>query len=233
MPVEIQSSLISSAVTILVGLIALLVYKKGRNDAKKDAARTIVLELKNAHQHLLVAKDSIVKDGLIREDVFLLRSSQWEKHKYLFARDLTSDELGDLDLFYEKCRLYDDVARYNSTYFVKNEEHIRANLQATLADYTKSYLSELKNGNMTPDDATNEYKSLLRVFADQFMEEVTSSSSPYFYRPKKTFSEAKALVYTITPNVTDSRAYERLQDISNQTLRTKFFDWLGRHKERM
>jgi hypothetical protein len=228
------SALLTSLVTILVGFIALLVYQKRRNDTKKDAASTVVLEIKNAQQHLQTAKESIVKDNLIKEDVFVLPTAQWEKHKYLFARDLTSDELIEINLFYEKCRLYDEIVKYNNTFFVKNEEQIRSNLQAALADYTKSYLVELSNANLGQhEEVEKQYKLLLNAFATQFMDEVTSAKSQYFYMPQKTLSDAEAIIHTVNINITSTSAYERLQSISTQSLRTKIFNWFSRSKNRI
>jgi translation initiation factor IF-2 len=231
---QIDSNILNSLVTFLVGFVALYVYQKGRTDKKKDAARTIVLELKNARQHLQTAKESIIKDGLIKEDLIVLNSSQWEKHKYLFARDLKTDELAEINLFYEKCALYDEIVKYNNTFFVKNEEQIRANLQAALADYTKSYLSELSNSQPNQEEEiTKNYKTLLEAFAISFMNEVSSSGSRYFYRPQKTISDAEAIIHIVNINITDTGAYNKLQDISTQTLRTRILDWISRDKERI
>ncbi|HZM63740.1 MAG TPA: hypothetical protein VFB59_01255 [Candidatus Saccharimonadales bacterium] len=230
---EFFTTIISCLVTIAVGLVAYIIYQKRRNDTKRDAASTVLLEIKNAQKHLQTAKESIVKDKLIKEDVFVLPTSQWEKHKYLFARDLNSDELIEINSFYEKCRLYDEIVRYNNTFFVKNEEQIRANLQAALADYTKSYLAELSNANTHVDEIKKQYKNLIDAFAAQFMEEVTSPKSQYFYMPQKTLSDAEAIVHTVNINITSTKAYESLQTISTQTLRTRLFNWFSRNKERI
>jgi hypothetical protein len=224
----------NALITFLVGFIALSVYYKGRNDAKKDAARTIVLELKTAQKYLITAKESIIKDKLIKEDIFVLRSNQWEKHKYLFAGDLKSDDIAEINLFYEKCLLYDEIVKYNNTFFVKNEEQIRSNLQSALADYTKGYLAELSTAttaNMA-ENAKKAYEDLIEGFSKEFIKQVSSASS-YFYQPQKPVSDAEAVVHTVNMNIMSTAAYKKLQDISSETLRTRIFSWLSREKDRI
>lgn len=123
-----------------------------------------------------------------------------------------------MNLFYEKCKQYDEVVRYHNTFFVKNEEQIRTNLQAALADYTKSYLNELSAATTSTqyDTARDQYKNIIEAFARLFMEEVTSSASRYFYRPQKTFEDANALVQTVNINITSSQGYAKLQKIAGQ-----------------
>lgn len=232
---QVISTIVNSVVTFIVGLVAFFVYRKGRNDTKKDAARTIVLELKTAQQHLLTAKESIIKDRLIKEDLFILRSTQWEKHKYLFARDLKADELAELNAFYEKCISYDEIVKYYNGSYRKNEEEIRLNLQSALADYTKGYIADINDTSISDsdDDKRKAYESLIDKFADEFMKRNIFTKSAYFYMPEKTFSDAEAIVHTVNVNMTSTPAYRKLQSISNQTLRTRIFDWLTRDKDRL
>lgn len=210
--------ILSSLVTFAVGLFAYRIYQKQRKDAKQDAATSVVLELKKAEEHLKDAKESIIKDELIKEDVFLMPTTQWERHKHLFSRNLKPEDITELDSFYEKCQLYDEVVKYNNSFFVKNEEHIRSNLQAALADYTKSYLVEFSNATTQnqKDDAKRLYKLLIEAFAAQFMEEVTSPTSQYFYRPIKTMKDASAIMHTINMNITSTQGYIKLQTLSSK-----------------
>jgi len=231
-----DSNWLLAIVTFLVGLIAFVIYEKQQNDNKKDAATIIMLEMQHAEDKLAIAKESIISSGLIKEDVFLMPTSAWEKYKYLFVRDFGDKELEDISSFYEKCKLYDEVVRYNNSFFVKNEEQIRTNLQSSLADYTKSYMSELIS--TTRDEEKNaahdEYKKLINDFATTFMQEVTSSTSQYFYRPKKAFEDAKVLVNLIRTDMSTSSIGITFNGIISRNLRTAIHDFfLGIKKPKL
>lgn len=128
------SSLITSVVTVFVGLIAFIIYQKQQNDKKKDAATIILLEIQNAEKQLVPAKESILRDGVIKEDIFLMPTHHWEDYKYLFVREFNSRELSDISYFFKQCNSYDGIVKYSNSFFVKNEEQIRKNLQSVLAD---------------------------------------------------------------------------------------------------
>jgi hypothetical protein len=216
-----------SVVTLLVGLVAFIVYQKQQNDRKKDAATIVLLEIQNATDRLKAVNESIVKDKLIKEDTLLMPTARWEKYKYLFVRNFNSRELNEITTFYEKCLTYDKIVRYHSSFFVKNEEQVRNNLQSSLAIYTRSYLAELAKATTANKKKTayEEYKKLIDTFASQFMSEISSNNgNNYFYLPKKTITDAEAITATVRPLSSDIRT--RFENIINKNLRTAIFDYI-------
>jgi hypothetical protein len=211
-----------------VGLVAFILYQKQKNDERKVAATIILLEIQYAEDHLGTAKESIIKDNLIKEDIFLLPTSSWDKYKYLFVGDFNDKSLADISLFFEKCKAYDKVVSYNNSFFEKNEEQIRTNLHAALADYTKSYMLELTTAKTQKqiDAAHDDYKKLIDGYAAQFMEEVTSSTSQYFYRPVKPLNDAKVIVNTLRTDISSSNMGTTLRNISTRHLRLAIHDFI-------
>lgn len=231
-----ESNMLTSAVTFLVGLVALVVYKKQQIDRKKDAANIILLEIKNAESQIAQGKEIFIRDKVIPESIFAMKTSNWHKYNYLFVRDLTDEEWGLISTFYEKCAQYDGVVEYNNTFFKKNEEQIRVNLHQALADYTKVFLDrisallETKNGeekNKAYKDSYSDYQGLLTEFYNTFIGEVTSSNSNYFYRPQKTANDFEVVINTIRLDLSTSTIGVKLEKIIDQNLRSRVFGWLS------
>lgn len=221
----LNSNFFVATVTIAVGSLAIYIYKKQQSDAKKDAANIILLEIKNAEAQLVQAKEIILRDKIIPESIFAMKTSSWNKYGYLFIRDLTDEEWRLVNSFYERCRQYDEVVEYNNTFFKKNEEQIRVNLHQAIADYTKDMLTKVGKAFEIEDDKEREeknqeiikeYKDLTSSFYDSFMGELTSSNSKYFYSPQKTFHDAEVLINTIRV------------DLSTGTIGTKFDHIIGK-----
>ncbi len=209
----LNSNFLIALITLGVGSLALYIYKKQQTEAKKDAANILLLEIKNAESQLMQAKEIILRDKIIPESIFSMKTSSWSKYSYLFIRDLTDEEWRLINDFYEKCRQYDEVVEYNNTFFKKNEEQIRVNLHQTLTDYTKILLKQVGDSFEMNDEEVRdrqnqrnlkEYKDRLSGFYDTFMSEVTSAESKYFYSPQKTFKDAEVLIQTIRLDLSTS-----------------------------
>jgi hypothetical protein len=222
-----NSNFFVAAITLAVGTLAVYIYKRQQTDNKKDAANILLLEIKNAEAQLAQAKEIILRDKIIPESIFAMKTSSWSKYGYLFIRDLTDEEWRLINNFYEKCRQYDEVVEYSNTFFKKNEEQIRVNLHQAIADYTKDMLQKVgaafeiedeKQRNEKNEETLKEYKDLLNNFYDTFMGELTSTNSKYFYSPQKTFHDAEVLINTI-----------RL-DLSTSTVGTKLTRIIGTKK---
>ncbi|HEU5121231.1 MAG TPA: hypothetical protein VFT59_00150, partial [Candidatus Saccharimonadales bacterium] len=135
-----NSNFFVALITLAVGSFAFLIYQKRQKDTKKDAANILLLEIKNAEAQLAQAKEIILRDKIVPESIFAMKTASWSKYGYLFIRDLTDEEWRLINNFYEKCRQYDEVVEYSNTFFKKNEEQIRVNLHQAIADYTKDML---------------------------------------------------------------------------------------------
>jgi len=220
--------------TLLVGFAALFVYRKQKIDKKQDAANIILLEIKNAETKLGQARDTIIRDGVLPETVFALRTASWDEYSYLFVRDFTDKEWELINTFYEKCRLYDEAADYNNTFFKKNEEQIRVNLHSVLAQYTQEYAANLEPLATIEDEdertakaqqLLDNYKATSRRFAEIFMDEITNPG-PYFYRPQKPLTDAQPIISTIRLDLSTSTVGSKLENIITANVRSRFADFL-------
>lgn len=185
-----DSNLLLVIATAVAGAVTYYIYAKQRIDRKKDAANIILLEIKRAEQKLKEAKQLILKDDKMPETIFAMKTANWSKYSYLFVRNFTAEEWNIIDEFYEKCSLYDEAVKYSNSFFRKNEEQIRINLQHALADYTQAYLTKLgrlkrkhKNDNEQLVTKTKvEYEKLqelLTSFSDNFVSYVFTPGTNY------------------------------------------------------
>jgi hypothetical protein len=217
-----DSNFFVALITLAVGSLAIYMYKKQQSDGKKDAANILLLEIKNAESQLMQAKEIILRDVIIPESIFSMKTSSWSKYGYLFIRDLTDEEWRLINNFYEKCRQYDEVVEYNNNFFKKNEEQMRINLQQAVADYTKKMLEKVgeafeindeKERNEKNQETLKEYKELVSGFYDTFMSELTSANSKYSYNPQKPFHDAEVLISTIRLDLSTSTVGIKLEQI--------------------
>lgn len=217
-----DSNFFVALVTLVVGSLALVIYRKQQKDSKKDAANILLLEIKNAEAQLMQAKEVIMRGEGIPESIFSMKTASWSKYGYLFIRDLTDEEWRLINNFYEKCHQYDEVVEYNNTFFKKNEEQMRVNLHQAIADYTKDMLKKVgkafdiedeKQRNAKNEEVLNEYKDLLNRFYDTFMRELTSPNSKYFYIPQKPFQDAEVLINIIRLDLSTSTVGTKLEKI--------------------
>jgi hypothetical protein len=137
--VIMDKELLSALVTFVVGFVAIYTYVKSRNDSKRDAAKSIMLEVQQATRRLKSAKEN----PDLTESYQLMPSESWSKYRQLFVNDFTAIEWDELSDFYEKCHEYDRAVISDTESFSKNEEQIRINAHRVTADYTRDALAEI------------------------------------------------------------------------------------------
>lgn len=88
---------IAGIVTAAVGYIALLVYALGRANELENAAKMIVLDIRNAES----AVDDVKKHDTPQSWFKVIwPDNTWVKYKHLFVRELSSDEFRLVDQFF-------------------------------------------------------------------------------------------------------------------------------------
>lgn len=226
-----DSNFFVALVTGGVAFVAVFVYKKQQHDQKSDAASIIFQEIKNAEAQLAQAKEIFLKDKAVPESIFLMKTSSWEKYGYLFIRNFTSEEWQLVNNFYNKCKQYDEVVEYSNTFFKKNEEQVRVNLHQSLANYTSDLVSEIREiiENHQDDqkiqdemiqDAYKEYNNSISTFYDEFIGQITSYRSKYFYSPDKPFKDAEVLLHTIRQDLSIGTIGVRLESLMKANRRS-------------
>lgn len=200
---------LNSVVTLIVGVVAIYVYKKQKLDTKRDAANSILLEIQHAERSIDKVRDFIKKDSL-DVDVIILQADSWIKNKHLFSRDFDKDEWDSITDFYERAKLLDQAVAYNHLGFSSDVEQIRSNKQRMLADFTKELVGELELSNK--EDWTNiiaAYKTKVDIFDQQYMEQ----QGRFAYNPSKPISDAKLYVNEVK-KLTTSSVGQKLKNIS-------------------
>lgn len=204
-------SIFSALATILVGLYAFTLYKKQKDDVKKDAANILLLELQNAEKVLKLAQRSLEKTPAdIPYDSIAMPTESWSKNKYLFVTDFDSNEWEAISNFYSACSLFDESVRTNASYFQKNEEQIRVNIQQRSSEIAKEYGELLVKAKNT--DEKTKLKAELRVKIEEATDLYLSGVSEY--RPVKPVNDAKLCIETIKLNISLPTAINRLKDLA-------------------
>lgn len=91
-------SIISTLVTLCVGLFAIYLYLKERNDRKRDVAKLILQEIRCAEQKMRKYRDILQYNFYDN----LLPTNTWKDNIHLFVKDLTENQLDLINDFYSK-----------------------------------------------------------------------------------------------------------------------------------
>lgn len=92
--------IVNSIVTLLVGLIALVVYRMTKRAEKRNAATIVVMDIRHAEQVVI----SILEKGMVDRNLKnILFENNWAKYKHLFASFLSSDDFSAFNRFFDSC----------------------------------------------------------------------------------------------------------------------------------
>jgi len=121
--------------TLLSVLIAVFLYYVKIKIDKRNAARILLMEIRNAEKTLKVIKES----GVISETTFVMPASSWKKFQHYFVKNFDNDELDDINHFYNLCILIQkETDRMKDQLPISNEEKIRVT-QQKLVDLAEKY----------------------------------------------------------------------------------------------
>lgn len=181
----LNSNGFQTLVTLLVGIVAWVVYVKQKKDSKVDEARSIVLEIQNAESALSKVRDA-VKAGHLDIDVQVLQSESWSMSKRLFVRDFDGDEWDIISDFFNRASLIDEAIRYNKTAFASDIEQIRSNKQATFARFAAEAVEKAK-GTENVDEFRKNYDLKAKAFDGLYMDH----QGDFLYKPLKPLNDVK------------------------------------------
>lgn len=206
-------ALLTPSATLFVGFYAYILYKKQKDDTKKDAANIIFLEILNAEKVLKIAQRSLEKiPPELPYDVITMATESWSKNKYFFVNDFSSNEWEAINNFYNTCHLFDEAVRTSSAYFPKNEEQVRVNIQRYTANLTKKYLRKIKRTNNL--DQKQKLQAELQAKAKEYMDMYLHVSTFTHYNPQKSVLDAKLCVELLKLNISLPSALNKLNDLS-------------------
>jgi nitrogen fixation-related uncharacterized protein len=201
-------------VTLITGFFAWRVYKNQKKDEKRNAASILLLEIKSAEDALRKVDENKPISGIDDPDVFLMRSANWDKYKYLFVSEFKDDnEFNKISDFYIKCKEYDDAVRLRNSSFYHNQKQLRKTTHEILVGYTKEYVSNLlKEKDVDKIEKLNlEFAKIKQKFKDVYLGD---NADIFTYLPKQPFTNAKRTLNTIDRNLSTSSAGQVLDNIA-------------------
>lgn len=210
-----NSTFFTSLVTIIGGFLVWLVYKSQKNDYKKDSANIILLEISSAERSLIRVKDNL-KSNLLSPDILLMPTDNWEKNKYLFSREFDRDEWDLIGNFYTKCKMFDRAVTYNDSFFQKNEEQVRVNLQKYLAKYSFEYARKIYE-EAIPDkknELQSEFEAMTSLFQRTYNQRQFGSQDTFFYSPLKPINDARLYIESLDGTILQSTIGTKLKKLS-------------------
>lgn len=205
-------------ITLIGGGIAFLVYYKQKYDSKKDIANIIYLEIIQCENLMKQFKEDLERGGppenFLRERV--LENESWTRNKYLFVRDFSPQQWEAITEFYRKAKLFDEAVLQNISYFQKNEEQIRINLQKTLAEYVKEIPIEMSKIATDKKEKANwaKFVEMTENFTAQFLNRVADQNSIFFYKPQKPINDVIFYLNNTDLEMSQSLIGEKLRKLA-------------------
>lgn len=220
---------INAGVTLIVGLLAFIVYKLQRRDAKKDAAKILLNEITSAQDSVIAIKKGKRKgDQLITGEESIMPSRSWEKYKHLFVSDFEARDWTRISEFYKQCAALDKAIELQASFFDKNQQAIRTELYSAFNAFVQSELAKAEEGayNVTlpdgttkvTDEAAQRFQDLVGTkisgYADLFIDLLKKNRG--IYSPVKPLEDAEILVQDIETKLLDSDAGRKLKSIAHR-----------------
>jgi len=144
----------TSIATLLAGSVAWYLYGKAKRDEIKTAAKTIVLEIKEAEKVIKFFLTIKNEGGNYPTDFYKVTPFKaWEKYSHLFIRKLNNDEYQQVNEFYRKCDIFEKYIEKNYNFFwitteerARQKERIGMETAKGLISENKTVLDNVKEG---------------------------------------------------------------------------------------
>lgn len=117
----------SAIATLIAGSVVWILYSKAKTDEIKTAAKTIILEIKEAEKIIRMFLEIKNSDGTYPTDFYKVTPYKaWEKYSHLFVKKLNNDEYQQINEFYKKSEILEKYIEKNYNFFwVTTEERAR------------------------------------------------------------------------------------------------------------
>lgn len=190
-----KSGAFVALITFIVGLFGIWLYIKRKEDFKRDAAGTLLMEIRYAERIINGLRNNLPK---FDPWVTILPASNWSNYSYLFTDDLDQDELDLINNFYNDCSVVEKGA---SLLDVGTQLYQKGNhIQSTLANLAKSASS--------PDDYLEKKNKFIKIIERE----------TYIFSPKLPQEKIVSVLGKIK-DITTSTAGNKLKRIAGQSKR--------------
>lgn len=172
--------LFSGVATMITGAVAIGIYFYQKKDAKIQAARVLLIEIRTAEERVNQIKEQISNNS-ISDLPSVLASNSWKNYSHLFVRDFDVDEMKLMNSFYDCCEIIEDFSKRNNNFFwITTEEKARV-LQQMLANTIEEKLKEV------PFQEIEEFKKSIDAKRDFIR--TAFDHHGFVYTPQKTIDE--------------------------------------------
>ncbi len=188
----LNSNFIVGLATIITGLVAMLIYFHQKKDAKKQAARVLLLEIRTAEEQISQIKNIVLK-GALADFPSIFTTNSWKKYSHLFISNFDQDELKLINSFYNYGELIENFAKRNNEFFWVTTEERGRTMVKKLSDIIVECLN---NDSITNKDIhIQDKKDLLVYYLDKY-------NTPY--KPQRSISEINTYIKEIQMITTSS-----------------------------
>lgn len=191
-------NLFSGIATLLTGAVAISIYFYQKRDAKIQAARVLLTEIRIAEDRIDQIRDKIMNNSTMDLPT-VFPTENWKKYSHLFISDFDQDELKLLNAFYDHGELIEDFAKRNNNYFwITTEERARVTVQKIAQFVDESF------GIVNPDNNVVAKRDFISKGLDMYNQ---------IYAPTKTLDGIKDYLPKI-PKITTSSCGMKLKKIA-------------------
>lgn len=168
----------SNFTVAFVGGGAIFLYYKQKRDAKKDAAKVILQEIRNAENKIDNFKKNVIQIGSTID--LLLPINSWLQYRHLFSNNFDQDALNIINNFYDRCLAIDIAfAKINSS---KQLEQKAGYIQETLAEIAKDMSSKCDR-DLISEESVKQYREEYNQKCNNFL--LLFEKLGYTFNPKE------------------------------------------------
>ncbi|MBV8464619.1 MAG: hypothetical protein JO218_01625 [Burkholderiales bacterium] len=185
---------LNAVVTLVVGAIALLVYRLTRRAERRNAAIIVLMDIRRAED---VIQATLQKGFIDMSMRVIMTENNWAKYKHLFADKFSHDDFKAFNLFFDSCYEIEDARR-------RVRDVFNANLIAKA-----TAVQEMLLRNLEGDDGVRKAKR------ESIIESVNSEEYAFDPRePKKRIFQEILIINKLS----GTTAFEKLKRIAEERL---------------
>lgn len=193
----LNSSLLPTFATLIVGTIAYIIYLAQKKDIKKNAANIIISEIENAERLSNKALQSNAINAFNVGESILVPNNNWKVYKHLFLKNFSESELEKIDQFYAKCESFNESFRKIKDVVPRHIIERTNNSQRIIADLAKE--------SKSVTEFTKKKKKFIEIYIND--------NDIYTYSPTQPWDQLKTSLVEIE-NISNTSIGRRLKDLA-------------------
>lgn len=170
---DVKGDYVAGVVTATVGYFAYFVYEKGKSNQLEDAARIIILDIRNAEDAVNGVRLHSSRQSWLK---VVWQENSWLKYKHLLVGELNSDEFKLLDQFFHNwhglTKAQIDAGHYQSNAMIGKSNATASKLielVRTDADFAQKHKEIVDRANLDnwlfqPNELTDRANLFLQEF---------------------------------------------------------------------